>query len=152
MIKKIREKISGNYFFKKYPVSREFVKFCLVGLTNLVFDMGAYWIFSRIFHIYYLLAAVMSFFIAVTWSFFINSRWTFKSESKNVGQYVKFIIANVISIILNLFLLYVFVDFCNFHDLAAKLLATFITSFINFAINKVWTFRNHSKLEMENVS
>ncbi len=142
MIRKISVSVNKFYLFQKYPIAKEFIKFCLVGLTNLAIDMSGYWIFTRIFHIYYILAAVFSFFIAVSWSFFINRRWTFRHGGKNVReQYIKFIVANIISMALNISSLFIFVKYFGFHDLAAKLLSTFIVAFVNFTLNKIWTFR-----------
>ena len=141
MIKFIRQKFNQIIIFKKYPVAKEFIKFCLVGFSNLILDMSGYWIFTRVFHLYYILAAVLSFSIAVTWSFFVNRRWTFRRRGSGfAGQYFKFIAANLISMALNLSLLYLFVDYGGLHDLLAKLISSFFVAFVNFTINKFWTF------------
>ncbi|MBI5766025.1 GtrA family protein [Candidatus Falkowbacteria bacterium] len=150
MIRRISGEVNKFYLFQKYPIAKEFIKFCLVGLTNLAIDMSGYWIFTRIFHIYYILAAVFSFFIAVSWSFLINRRWTFRHDGKNIKeQYVKFIVANLISMAINLSLLYILVDYAGFHDLGAKLLTAFMVAFFNFSLNKSWTFRKNSAIKPE---
>ena len=128
--------------FKKYPIIKEFIKFCLVGLTNLAVDFCVYWILTRLLSWYYLLAAVGSFLVSVSWSFFINKRWTFRHRGGDLrGLYFKFLVANTLSIIFNLGLLYIFVDFAHLHDLLAKLISSFIVAFLNFSLNKFWTFK-----------
>ncbi|MFA5029388.1 MAG: GtrA family protein [Patescibacteria group bacterium] len=141
-LKKIKNQISGFYFFRRYMIAKEFIKFCLIGLTNLFVDMSVYWLLTRFFHFYYLLAAIFSFVVAVTWSFYLNRHWTFRHQEKDLSrQYIKFFIANLISIFINLSLFYVLVDYWHFYDLLAKFLAAMIVAFLNFSLNKFWTFR-----------
>jgi len=126
----------------RLPLMKEFIKFCLVGLTNLAVDFFVYWLLTRFFNWYYLLAAVASFLVAVSWSFFLNKRWTFRHRGGNLSRlYVKFFLANAVSIIFNLGLLYILVDFFNLHDLLAKLSASAIVAGFNFSLNRFWTFR-----------
>lgn len=142
-IKKWRQKISDFYLFQTYPITKQFVKFCLVGFTNLFLDILVYWFLTRIFHWYYLAAAIISFIIAVSWSFFLNRRWTFRHQGKDIThQYFKFFIANIISMGLNLGLLYLAVDWLGIHDLLAKFLVAVVVAFFNFSLNRFWTFKD----------
>ena len=114
----------------------------MVGFTNLFIDILIYWLLTRIAHWQYLLAAVCSFTVAVSWSFFINRRWTFRHQEPDLHlQYAKFFMANCVSLVFNLSLLYFFVDFCGLHDLLAKLVTAFFVAFLNFALNRFWTFK-----------
>lgn len=145
MISFLREKSDNFYLFHKYPVTKQFIKFCLVGSTNMVIDIFVYWFFTRIFNVYYLLAAVFSFAIAVSWSFFMNRRWTFRHHGHNTtNQYVKFFVVNIIVMVLNLSFLFILVDLFGFYDLAVKLVAAIVFSLVNFSVNKLWTFRTHN--------
>ncbi|MEK7072152.1 MAG: GtrA family protein [Patescibacteria group bacterium] len=145
MISFLREKSDNFYLFHKYPVTKQFIKFCLVGSTNMVIDIFVYWFFTRIFSVYYLLAAVFSFVVAVTWSFFMNRRWTFRHNGHNTtSQYVKFFVVNISVMVLNLSFLFIFVDWFGFYDLIVKLAAAVVFSLVNFSFNKFWTFRTYN--------
>lgn len=134
-------------FGRRQIIIKQFVKFCLVGTSNLIIDISVYWVLTRTFHIYYLLAAVFSFVIAVSWSFYFNRRWTFRHQGQDLGnQYFKFFIANVLALILNLSMFYLLVEYINFYDLLAKLIIAFIVAFFNFSLNRFWTFRISSPL------
>ncbi|MEK7653523.1 MAG: GtrA family protein [Patescibacteria group bacterium] len=142
MIRKIRERANNFYLFQKYPVSKQFVKFCLVGTSNMILDILVYWFLTRIFNLFYLLAAVCSFIVAVSWSFYFNRRWTFRHLTGNpTNQYLKFFVANAVSMVLNLFLFFLLVDVFKVYDLLAKLMVAVIVAFFNFSLNKWWTFR-----------
>ena len=142
MISIIKNKIGNHFIFKKYPITKEFIKFCLVGLTNLLIDISVYWFLTRWLNLYYLLAAVGSFVVAVTWSFFINQKWTFRYQGNDLRlKYIKFFVANFISMILSLCLLYVLVDIIGLFDILSKFLVAVVVAFVNFGLNKFWTFR-----------
>lgn len=148
MIKIIR-KILPNWL-DQYPIIKEFIKFCLIGLTNLVVDFTIYWILTRIFGLFYIVAAIFSFIVAVSWSFALNRRWTFRYQGNDLKtRYVKFFVANCLSLGINLILFYLFVDWFNIHDLLAKFLVAVIVAFINFSLNKFWTFKVSDYKEMK---
>ena len=129
------------FLFKKYPVLKQVVKFGIVGASNIFVDVLVYWLLTRFGGFYYLLAATISFLAANIWSYFWNRRWTFHDHSPAIiRQYLKFLAANVIAILLNLLLLFVFVDFFNFDDLVSKIIASIAVGLVNFIINKIWAF------------
>lgn len=137
-----------NKIIIKYPIIKEFIKFCLVGMTNLVIDMSVYYFLTRFLHLYYIVAGCISFVISVTWSFYINRKWTFRmAHDDSSSRYFKFFGANFISIVINLTLLYLMVDFWHWHDITAKLITTVIVAFVNFSLNKYWTFSREDNPE-----
>lgn len=136
---------SVGRLLSRFPSLAQFVKFCVVGCTNLALDFGVYFCLTRFLRVYYLLATVLSFLVAVTWSFFINRRWTFDHSGGDLGAlYAKFLTANTASIAMNTGLLYMFVEKAGLHDLAGKLISSSIVAFFNFAVNKFWTFRKRA--------
>lgn len=133
------------FFLLGWILLRQFVKFCLVGFTNLLVDFSIYWLLTRVFDCFYIVAAILSFLVAVTWSFFINRRWTFRHFCGDIKiQYLKFFTANLISLGLNLLIFYALVEYGQLNDLLAKLIVAVIVAFFNFAINRFWTFRREN--------
>jgi len=131
-----------NYLTDKFSLAWQFVKFCMVGLTNLAVYLAVYWILTRLVHLHYIIASIGGFGVAVTWSFFINRKWTFKHEIGNSKkQYVTFFTANVISMCVNLVLLTFFIEILHIYDLYAQLIGSVIVAFFNFGLNRFWTFR-----------
>lgn len=138
---KVRELINKFFLFKKYPVLKQVVKFGIVGASNIFVDVLVYWLLTRFGGLYYIAAATISFLTANIWSYFWNRRWTFHDRNRAIiRQYFKFLAANIIAILLNLLLLFVFVDFFNFNDLISKIIASIVVGLVNFIINKIWAF------------
>ncbi|MFA6227937.1 MAG: GtrA family protein [Patescibacteria group bacterium] len=141
MLKTLKEKIYLLPLFKR-SLFRQFIKFCLVGTSNFFVDLGVYWLMTRLFGLHYLIASVISFSVAVTWSFEFNRKWTFRHHNNNLKrQYVKFFIANIVSLSLNLSLLSLLIELAHVPDLWAKTLSALIVAIFNFSLNRFWTFR-----------
>jgi putative flippase GtrA len=145
------------YIFHRYPVAKQFIQFCLVGLTNFVVNIFVYWFLTRIFNFYYIAAGFGSFLVSVTWSFYMNRYWTFKHKDcgeKNIHtQYVKFFIINILGMIINLILLYVMVDIFIWYDLLSMFIGSVLVSVATFSLSRFWVFKNNFiKKETEEVS
>ena len=130
-------------FLERQHALRQFVKFCIVGVSNVVLDFVVYIILTRFFNIYYLLANAGSFLVAVTWSFFLNKNWTFRARlGENVREkYIKFFAANVVGIIIQTLLFYMFVEKIHMHDLLGKAASIVLVVFWNFTFSKYWVFK-----------
>jgi putative flippase GtrA len=138
----ITDFLGGRFGHHRVKLGKEFVKFCLVGLTNLIIYLSVYWLMTRLLHWHYLPASVMGFVFAVSWSFVMNLNWTFKHKTGDVRiKYLKFFVANLIGLGINLVLLTLFIEIVKLYDLLAQLIVTVICAFINFAISRFWTFR-----------
>lgn len=124
--------------------SKQFIKFCLVGILNTLINLIIFFILTNIFHIYYLISAVFAFLAAVTNSFILNKTWTFKEKiSQNTyNKYAKFFLVSIIALVINLLILYVLVEFFNVYNMFAQLIGIASNILINFFGNKLWTFKN----------
>jgi|SRR3989344_4092617 len=140
-VKKIAYKVFP--FLGRYHNFRLFIKFCLVGSTNVLLDMLVYIVATRFFHIYFVYASIISFVVAVTWSFFINRRWTFQDtmNSDTNGKYIKFFTVNTIGAIIQIYVLYIFVERFYWNDIAVKAITIVIIAFWNFSLSRIWVFR-----------
>ncbi len=133
---------------QRYPASKQFIKFCIIGTSNTILDFGIYLALTRtiiFFREHFLFANAISFSIAVTWSYALNRKWTFRNTHNAVArQFMLFLVINVVALTLNQLLLYSFVTYAGLYDVLAKALAVGIILFWNFFANRAWTFRSHN--------
>lgn len=146
------EKIAEFFVFKIFhlPISEtnwqkilQFFKFAIVGVSNTLIAYVAYVILIEL-GIYYLLASVLSFLISVINAYYWNNKYVFQAD-ENISWIIIFI-RTVLAyagtgLILNNVLLYLWVDVCGINELLAPILNIFITTPINFLINKYWAFK-----------
>ena len=125
-----------NYFFRKFPILKQLLKFAMVGVTSFLIDLGIYLALTRSFDFfaeYYLLANALSFMTAVGWSFVINKLWTFRvyGRSNLGGQYVRFVSVYAIGLLLTSLLLFVFVSLLKVIILLLNYLTIILTHLWN---------------------
>lgn len=137
------------------PVVRQFVKFCIIGFSSMIIDVGISNVLTYRAGLYWILAKTISFTIAVTNGFIWNSIWTFRGMGGGARHtmYMRFIAVNVVGLLLNIGLMKsVFLVALTPHVLfhqgtppkpiwwLATLLAVVFVSVWNFIANRKWTF------------
>ena len=141
-MKKIINKVQNHHLVQKHPTGVQMFKFAAVGGMNFIIDFCVYVFLTRFFDLHYLLANIIAFVVAVTFSFFVNKHWTFRyKEGEAHKRYLQFFVVCFIGLGWTELILYIGVDLLHWHDIAVKLLATFLVFFWNFGLNKYWTFR-----------
>lgn len=142
---KFYDKTRSYYVFAKYPGTKQFAKFVMVGLVNTAIDFFIYFSLTRgteFFERHLLSANIIAFSIAATNSFFWNKKWTFRDQGKNYHtQYSKFLIVSIGGLIIAQLIFVLGVHYLKISDIITKLAAVVIVTFWNFALNKWWTFR-----------
>ena len=140
------------------PHLKQFIKFCIVGVSNVILDFSVFNLLAFHFGLYWVLATCMSFLVAVSNSFYWNRRWTFNAaqQGKSQQRYALFVLINIGGLLLNLTIMKTVMLLLTGawnHELSpqvantAKLAATAVVVFWNFFANKHWTFKPESTPE-----
>ncbi|HZT41309.1 MAG TPA: GtrA family protein [Chthonomonadaceae bacterium] len=143
----------------RHPSLRQFVKFCMIGFTSMLIDVGISSVLTYRFNWIWWVAKTLSFAIAATNGYIWNSLWTFRGmgSGRHHEQYTKFIAVNIVGWLLQLSLMkLVFLAFTGqliqhqkpdqLHWYIATFVAVVCASVWNFIANKKWTFSG-SRLE-----
>lgn len=128
-----------------------FVKFGLVGVMNTAVDFAVFTLVS-LAGVHYLAAQVVSYAAGTANSYVVNKFWTFKSTnsgagatadksvSRGAGEFFRFVLLNVGTLLLSLVCLYGLKTGLGLHELLAKLLVTGVTVVVNYVGSKLWVF------------
>ena len=121
----------------------QFVKFGVVGLTNNAISYVIY-IALIMVGMHYTPASIIGFTVSVFNSYYWNSKYVFKEDGGRIWW--KTLIKTYISyagtgIVLNNFLLFVWIDVLGIPAMVAPLINLVITVPINFIMNKFWAYR-----------
>ncbi len=121
---------------------KQFFKFCVVGTIGAIIDIGGLWLLVELGGWYYLLAAGFSFTAAVINNYFLNKYWTFNDlSSKNFKQFFSFVLVSVGGLVINLGVMYFFVEQIKFDYLLSKAIASLVVLSWNFLMNKYIIFK-----------
>jgi dolichol-phosphate mannosyltransferase len=132
--------------------SRQWVQFCLVGASGTLVNMATLYLLVEWGGIYYILGALFSAILSMCSNFFLNKHWTFKSHTirSTPIAFQKVIVTTIISILLNLILLYTFTEFFHIWYLVSQILAIILVMLWNYFSNKSWVFKHESNQEKLN--
>ncbi len=119
----------------------QFVKFCLVGVSNTAISLAVYYIFVLINKDLYIVGNAVGFIVSVLNSYFWNSKFVFKKEDERTKTIVKTFLAYGTNLIIGTALLYLFVEICNMSEFVAPLLNLIITIPLNYILNKFWVMK-----------
>ncbi len=144
---------------------RQFVKFCMIGFTSMIIDVGLFNLLVKLADWHWMAAQVVSFLLAVTNGFIWNSLWTFRGlgSGKRHEQYAKFVAVNIVGLALNFLIMKTMLFFMTgdiyhrenpslVHLNVAKLVAVVFVAVWNFLANKYWTFHHKPEKPQESAS
>lgn len=119
-------------------------RYLVSGGSAAVVHVGMLFVFVELFHLWYVLSSMSAFLIAFVVSFLLQKFWTFQNTSregvhKQAGVY--FIVA-VINLALNTLLIYVFVEYFNFHYLIGQIVASGLIAISSFFIYSKFIFHH----------
>ena len=127
--------------YKKY---KEIINYLIFGVLTTLISIVTYAIFTKVFHIDYLISNVLSWIIAVLFAYITNKIYLFQTKSKkNIKQITSFFFFRVVSLIIEMIILYIFVDILHIDDLVTKIIAQIIVIVSNYVFSKVFVFNKN---------
>jgi putative flippase GtrA len=90
---------------------------------------------------FYLPPFVISSLVAITSNYTMNKHWTFNDRKPSKLSYSKYLSMGLVTLLLDIFLLFVFVDFVKLTPVLAAALAIAIAFIIRFIASDKWIWR-----------
>lgn len=121
----------------------QFVKFGIVGLSNTLISLVAYYLLVYL-GCHYIIANTVGFILSVVNAFYWNNKYVFLNrQEKNLKKaFVKVFVSYGGSFLLSTVLITVFVEILHISEWLAPILRLVVTVPINFVMNKLWAFRD----------
>lgn len=126
---------------KQWAAFMQFVKFCLVGVSNTLISFGIYCVFVLINKKLYLVGNAVGFVVSVLNSYILNSKYVFKKRDERVKTIAKTFTAYGTNLLIGTVLLYLFVDVMRLSEFIAPILNLAVTVPLNFLLNKFWVMK-----------
>ena len=118
----------------------QLLKFCLVGATGYLVNLGVFALLVLVLDLHYIPAAMCSFLVAVTNNYTWNRLWTFRSQRGHVAyQGMRFLVVSTVALGANLLVLHGLVT-AGFGEVIAQAIAIVLVTPVNFVGNKLWSF------------
>lgn len=128
----------------QYPVFARVFRFLFSGGVSFGTDIVLLYLFTDVFGVWYLASAVVAFVFAFFVSFAMHKFWTFRDHSREgmrMQMGVYFFVA-VVNLILNTFLVYMFVEWSGLHYIIAQVVASLLIAIESFFVYQRFIFKN----------
>ena len=131
-----------NLIKKLFYKYEKFIKFAIVGFGNLFISLVTYYLLV-FFSINYQMANIGGFITGSLNGYIWNRVWVFKNSKKNMASVLKFYLTYLSTWLLSALLLYIWVEKLGISDKIAPVINVFITTPINYLLNKYWVFKKN---------
>ncbi len=140
--------IPNNKWMELFLKYKEVLLYGIVGVVTTIINFGTYYVFDTLLHLNYIVSDIIAWIISVIFAFFANKIWVFESKSWEASCLVKegsqFLLSRIATGVLDVILMFIFVDVCYMNGNLGKILDLVITTIINFGLSKL-TFSIHRK-------
>lgn len=122
----------------------EFLKFCVVGGSGVLVNMGLFYVLTRFLSIRIEIASPIAIWIAILTNFTLNNLWTFRKREIHIPCWTRLLRYHLVSGlagIVNYLTLLLLVNLLGMNDLLSNLIGIGLGTFINFSLSSVWTWR-----------
>lgn len=128
--------IKNKIFF----IFKQFFKFGLVGCTSTLIFLVTYDLFV-FFGCFYQIGNIAAFIVSSLNGFLLNKYLVFKShENKVITQVLKYYIVYSSSLLISMFLSFIWIDICKINVFIAPLINLLFTVPYNFILSKYWIY------------
>lgn len=138
-----------EFVLKMFNKYKDVILYLFFGLLTTIINILIYALSTKVLGIEYLASNIISWIISVAFAFFTNKIFVFKSKSNGkilmLKEFLFFYYYRLLSLILEMALLYICVDVLKINDLLMKILTNIIVIVLNYFFSKFLVFKNKSK-------
>ena len=132
---------------KTPPGIRQFLSYLICGGVATLADMSVLFVFTKVLHLNYLIAAAVGFLIGVTTNYALNTALVFKSQGKVKKELSLFALIGIGGLLWTELVLWILVKKFGIYLMIAKAIAVILVLFWNFFMRKRFVFSSQPNLE-----
>jgi dolichol-phosphate mannosyltransferase len=151
-VSKLNTKQEIDYLRHVYSLMRRkgeilrFFKFCLVGLSGVVVNMGLLWLLTELAGLPYLLSAAISIETSIISNFILNDFFTFPQRRAPgtrpfFNRLWKFNVVSLAGLAINMGVLTLLTEVFDVYYLVSNAIGIILATLWNYLVNTSWTWR-----------
>ena len=135
-----------------YIKHKEIINYLIVGILTTFVSLSTYFLTINVIlpeksDLNVQISNIISWICAVTFAYYTNRIYVFQSSSKNkekVKEIIKFFISRILSLIIDMFFMYILYSVLKVNDSISKLIVQVVVTILNYIFAKMVVFnRNH---------
>jgi len=133
-----------------YHKYEEIINYLIVGVLTTIVSLVTYFLCTYTFldptnKVELQIANIISWIFAVAFAYFTNRKFVFKSKEKNMlKEASSFVGSRIISLLMDMFTMFLIVSVCHFNDKIGKLASQVIVTIANYILSKLFVFKKKS--------
>ena len=138
MLNKIKD------LYNKYS---EIIRYLIIGGLTTIISIAVYYVVTKTFlnpqdKLELQIAEVISWIVAVTFAYFTNKIIVFKIKEKSTfKEALSFFSSRIVTLLIEMLIMYIFVSLLGFNDKIIKIIAQFIVIILNYIFSKFIVFK-----------
>lgn len=125
--------------------NKEVISYIFFGGLTTVVNYIVYFLFTRVFHVDYLVSNWFAWAFAVLFAYLTNRKWVFQSTAQGFGprmrEFLAFVAARLVSLGMDMAIMYVGVSVLGIGDFWVKTVSQVVVIAANYVFSKVFVFR-----------
>lgn len=125
---------------------REIITYAIFGILTTIVNIVTFMLLDNI-SVSYSIGTIIAWFVSVLFAFYTNKKYVFKSNnnSKEVitKEVTSFYGSRVLSLLVDLGLMFLFINIIGFSNLLSKIIANIVVVIINYVLSKLFIFKNN---------
>lgn len=128
---------------KLYRQYREIINYLVFGVLTTLVNIISFMVCTDVLHIQYLISNVIAWILSVLFAYITNRKYVFESYEKNVmAEMTKFFSSRAATLVLDMVILWLFVDVFTVDNLIAKIIANVLVVITNYVLSKLIVFKS----------
>ena len=124
---------------------KEVISYLIFGILTTLVNIVVYTFCKDVLQIQYLISNAIAWIVSVLFAYFTNRKYVFESHnSLIINELVKFIGARVSTGIMDMLLMWLFVDVLSMQSMISKIIVNVVVVILNYVFSKLFVFQEEA--------
>lgn len=124
---------------------KEVISYLIFGILTTLVNIVVYTICNDVLQIQYLISNAIAWIVSVLFAYFTNRKYVFESHNSSIiNELVKFIGARVSTGIMDMILMWLFVDVLSMQSMISKIIVNVVVVILNYIFSKLFVFQEEA--------
>lgn len=124
----------------KQFLSKQFLKYFLIGISGVALDMASLYVLKTIFDMRPVTAVIANQLLMLNYIFFLNKKWSFGATGLTRRQMIRFYILAGVNYLFSVLWMWALNENLSVHYLVARIMNIALAVSWNFLLYKFWVF------------
>ena len=130
-----------------YIKYKEIINYLIFGVLTTIISLITYYILTNTIlnphnNLELQIANVLSWILSVSFAYITNKLYVFETKEKKIlKEIINFFSSRILTLILDVLLMYIFVSLLKFNDQIIKLVVTIVVIILNYILSKIFVFK-----------